>query len=809
MWSRCVVGLAFLVALAPASQAQFVTFRSAALASNSGRTPTGIAVGDFDEDGALDVATSNSSNGTVTIFLPWFGELFADHDEAVGSVPTAILAGDCDADGHVDLVVASGNAGTVVTLKGTGDGNFDPPGTPANVGANPTGLAWGDFDGDGEPDLAVANEGQSEGAQGSVTVLLGNGDCTFNSVATMNAGIGTRAVAVADVNRDGHADVLAVNGRSATCSVFLNDGDGESFSSAGSFATGPEPSGVAVGELSGDGVPDAVIGERNADTVSLFVGNGAGGFTLAETQPVGTAPSAVAVGDIDGDGVLDAVVTNDLSVDVSVLLGDGAGGLSEARSFVADGQPAALALADFDGDGTTAVLTANVVGDGGSVAVLRNRGSGSLEAVEDVRTSMGPSGVSIGDLNDDALPDVVVAHESGTVLVLLAEAGGAFHASQTMALGGQPRRATLARLNADDRLDLAAVDNAEDRILVMLGKGDGTFGSALEVPVGAGPASLASGDFDGDGVNDLAASVSGPPGQVAVLRGKGDGTFEDPCTIEVGETPVDIVARNLDALNGAPADRKDDIVVVNHGSATVSVLKSIDGCAFSVVTLTDLGAPATVAVGLFDADMNPDLAVGNAVPSQTKPSIQIFKGNGDGTFTRALSARGNRVDAMVVRDFTGDGVADLAMVDETLNLLQLLRGRGDGGFSFESEANVSRMPVSMTAADFDGDGRYDAATANSQATANNMSVLTNCVGDEWCLDAPKPTVRRGDGNGDDEVSAADFVALVRELADADGKQVEDVARAGFVAVAGVDANGDGRVDKQDAGAVVLRVFAGG
>jgi len=111
---------------------------------------------------------------------------------------------------------------------------------------------------------------------------------------------------------------------------------------------------------------------------------------------------------------------------------------------------------------------------------------------------------------------------------------------------------------------------------------------------------------------------------------------------------------------------------------------------------------------------------------------------------------------------------------------------------------VSRRPISVAVADVNGDGRYDGAAADAFVGA--VSVLTNIVA---------PAVLRGDGNGDTVVSAADAVAVMRELADGSGTRIEEVTRGGrFAAAPGVDANGDGVVTPQDALAVAHRVFAG-
>ena len=130
---------------------------------------------------------------------------------------------------------------------------------------------------------------------------------------------------------------------------------------------------------------------------------------------------------------------------------------------------------------------------------------------------------------------------------------------------------------------------------------------------------------------------------------------------------------------------------------------------------------------------------------------------------------------------------------------------------------VSRMPIAIAAGDFDNDGRYDAASANNDPRANNLSVLSNCARDPGCNPFPIPgrtpgppgqAALRGDGNGDGRISAADLVAVGREVMDSDGFQVEAIGRGSYDAAPGVDANGDGRVDAQDRMAVAHLIFTG-
>ena len=170
--------------------------------------------------------------------------------------------------------------------------------------------------------------------------------------------------------------------------------------------------------------------------------------------------------------------------------------------------------------------------------------------------------------------------------------------------------------------------------------------------------------------------------------------------------------------------------------------------------------------------------------------------------------------AVAAGDFNGDSIVDLAVVSQTDNEVELLLGVGDGTLRPVGSDGVSRMPIAVTAGDFNLDGLYDAASANNDPSANNVSVLTNCVRELGCdpFGNPGPpgvAALRGDGNGDGLRSAADLVAVAREVMDGDGFQVESIGfGSGYQASAGVDANGDGRVDAQDRVAVAHRIFGG-
>src|SRR5262249_10499372 len=156
-------------------------------------------------------------------------------------------------------------------------------------------------------------------------VLLGNGDGTFQAARTFAVGDCPQSVEVGDINNDGLLDLAVANsatyGVSPTVSVLLGNGDG-TFQAARQFGAGSYPYSVAVGEVNGDGRLDLAVAKWISNgTVSVLLGNGDGTFQAPQQWAVAVGPFSVAVGDVNADGLLDLALANYGSANVSVLLG--------------------------------------------------------------------------------------------------------------------------------------------------------------------------------------------------------------------------------------------------------------------------------------------------------------------------------------------------------------------------------------------------------------------------------------------------------------------------------------------------------
>ncbi|PWT84751.1 MAG: hypothetical protein C5B58_04220 [Acidobacteria bacterium] len=337
----------------------------------AGSNPAAVVAGDFNGDGTLDLAVANAGSNSVRVLLGNGDGTFkaALNSSVLG--PGSLVVGDFNGDGKLDLAVT--NTGVSILL-GNGDGTLRAPVNYA-TGNSPTSVVVGDFNRDGKLDLAVANSGASNGV-GSVSVLLGRGDGTFNPAVNYSGGFGSLSLAVGDFNRDGKLDLVEANFSTDNVTILLSNGNG-TFQAPRSYGTNGAPTSVAVGDFNADGKLDLVVANLvnnsgGAGSIGVLLGNGDGTFQPVVNYGLGSNPDSVAVGDFNGDGKLDLAVANSGGygnpASMKFFLGKGTGTFQPALEYVGAGSPnpSSLAVGDLNGHGRLDVAVA----DGSTVATL-------------------------------------------------------------------------------------------------------------------------------------------------------------------------------------------------------------------------------------------------------------------------------------------------------------------------------------------------------------------------------------------------------------------------------------------------------
>jgi len=736
-----------------------------------GSGPDAIVAGDFNGDGKLDLAVANNASNDVSVLLGNGDGTFQPQvTYAVGLYPVAITAGDFTGDGHLDLAIANSNngSGTVSVLLGNGDGTFQPQVTYV-VGQNPTCIVAGDFTGDGRTDLAVANSNYV--GPGTVSVLLGNGDGTFLPQVAYAVGLEPHSIVAGDFNGDGRLDLAVADAGNELSggpdpggvSVLLANGDG-TFQAAVQYAAGSNPDAISTGDFTGNGHLDLAVANLNSNDVSVLLGNGDGTFQPQVTLAVGTGPDAMVAGDFTGSGHLDLAVANSDDNTVSVLLGNGDGTFQSQVTTTVGPNTHSIVAGDFNGDGRLDVAGASP-GSSTDVFVFLGTGDGTFQSQVTNAAGSGPQAIVAGDFNGDGRLDLAVANNNNDISVLLGNNDGTFNPPIQYAAGVYPDSIVAGDFNGDGRLDLAVAGSNYDsatntninEVSVLLGNGDGTFQPAVQYAVGNYPGSIVAGDFNGDGRIDLAVAgdsynsiTNTNVGEVSVLLGNGDGTFQPPVTYAVGSVPTGLVAGDF---NG---DGHLDLAVANELSGTVSVLLGNgDGTFGPQVTYAVAWFSTAIMAGDINGDGRLDLAVANLDSNV----ISVLQGNGDGTFGPQVTytyAVGGLSSAIVAGDFNGDGRLDLAVGTLYGNTVSVLLGNGDGTFRPQATYAVGQYPRSIVAGDFTGDGRTDLATTNYQD--NTVSVLLG----------------NGDGTFSDPSQLATTPHATPLVADVNGDGTEDV-----------------------------------
>jgi len=422
-------------------------------------------------------------------------------------------------------------------------------------------------------------------------------------------------------------------------------GDG-TFGAAEPHDAGELPAGMVIADLNGDLIPDLAVTSRYTNDVSIIAASstGDGSLIVMKDFDVGDWPRAVLAADVNEDGILDLITGSSLASEVEVLIGTGTdstwdGGFLPGVPYDSGLYTTSIAGADFNEDGILDLVTTNRLTH--DMTVLLGNGSGG-----------------VGD--------------------------GTFQVHVAYSEGMQQRSVVALDFNGDDMLDIFCVGYESNNLIMYMGNGtggigDGTFTLLGTRPLGNGPQYIAAGDYNGDGILDLAIPQA-HNNNLVVLTGGGaggvwDSTFATAGYYPVGDFPTCIAAADFDE------DGILDLVTTDHLSDQVSVL---------------IGSGAG--------------------------------GVGDGAFAPAVPyTTGAGPRRVTIADFDGDGLPDIAVTCRFSDDFSILTGLGDGGFSEEERFDAGTEPWAIIAPDLNRDGAPDLVITNRIDGDASVMINMSCV----------------------------------------------------------------------------------
>ena len=570
------------------------------------------------------------------------------------------------------------------------------------VGVQPRAVISADFNADARPDIATANFGD-----GTVSVLLSDGAGGYLAAASYFSGQTSAATPMSLVSAEFDdtpgPDILVINREETTATLLANNGTGSFSQPNASFDIGSTPVHVITGQFnagptnpSADNFPDILVVNRDTTvlgefpSVRLFLNDGTGIFALQDTYEVDQSPEYAITGDFNHDGLADVIVANNRAQSISFLAGDGAGSFALAVNTALAFRPLKLTSGDFNNDGFLDLVGLHINSDlfsylpgRGDGTFIMAKGEGTLLGVDSKTLKVGhtPSAIVSHDFDQDGNLDLAIGHlDSHNLLIVKGQGNGNFWLDENFyGVGAGPAEFILADFNNDTIQDIISANLNGNTVSTIVNNGDGTMHTLKLRPINTDFHSIASADFNGDGLRDL-ASIKPDSNDVQIKLRKFGQTFAPSVPLTLDFTPQFIAISDID-------DSGTDDLLANDGIKNYTgVLSSADGSFQTSTTYTLSIGDNTKLAQMQSADFNADGFADLVITEENKEVIAYLQSNGEEILPSTLQelpvgkiddeetiSITNKPSRVIVNDFNNDTTPDLVTLNrESSTVTQLL-----------------------------------------------------------------------------------------------------------------------------------------
>ena len=774
--------------------------------------PKSLAIADLNKDNQLDIVVANSGTDTIGIFFGYKNGTFTNQTTyyiGMNSVPLSVAIADINNDSQLDMIVANSGMNNISIIFGYRNGSFARQETySTGLDSYPESVAIGHFNLDNQLDIIV-----TDSRNGRIYVLPGyeNGTFPLLSIYFTDSKLNPCLVMVDDFNNDSRSDALIVNDDTNNV-LMLIDYEIKPSLFYTDIPTGDNfvPVLIGIGDINNDSLLDIVVADNSNDYIGLLLGYGDGTFSFGTTFSAGNYAdrSSMILDDFNNDDQLDIAMVSLNSNYLSIFLGYGNGTFSNAStSFIGNfWSPRSLSTGDINNDNCLDIVFVDVSSDTLGILFGYCNGTFVLTSSYKIGSDWKPISVVIDDFNDDNRLDLAIGYfNKNSIRVCLGNGNGTFptYTMYTTVDDGLASVLTTGDFNNDNYRDIAVSIGAKNRLGIFYGDGNGNFGSIeiylLEYCLL--PTWIIADDFNRDNQIDIAVLCFNSD-NVVIRFGNNNGNFPTQSVYAIGNHSWPIIIASGDFNS----DNQSDIAVVNAADQSVGIFLSYYHADFAMQTKISTGSssrPSSVAVGDFNNDNILDMAIMNSgnknigirlgfgngsfdvettystgqnslpqsvnigdfnkdnhldlvITDSQRDSINIFFGNGHGTFGKPIIypiKSGSSPIAVTVVNLNNDHWLDLVFIGKDINQLGILYGYNYADFDLQQTYYTGNdsYPSKVIVGDINNDDRLDIIVSNEKS--NNVGIFLGYGNGTF---ATQVTYSTGNNSDPSSIALADF-----------------------------------------------------